>query len=44
MKISPVETDIFHVDRRMDGLTDSQEDMKKLRVTFHNFAKVPTNM
>jgi len=44
MKISPVGADIFHADRWTDGLIDSQTDIKKPTVTFHNFVKVPQNM
>jgi len=39
MKICPVETELFQVDRH----TDRQTDMVKPIVTFHNFANVPTN-
>ena len=34
MKIFPVEAELFHV----DGRTDRQTDMTKLKVAFQNFA------
>jgi hypothetical protein len=37
MKICPVGAELFHV----DGRTVKQTDMKKLRVTFRNFANAP---
>jgi hypothetical protein len=36
MKIHPMGSELFHVDR--------QTDMTKLVVTFHNFADVPKNL
>ena len=39
MKIRPVRTELFHVDRQTDG----QTDMKKLIVTCRNFEKSPRN-
>jgi hypothetical protein len=39
MKIHPVEAELFHADRRTDGWTY----MRKLKVTFRNFANVPKN-
>jgi hypothetical protein len=39
MKILPVETELFHADRRTDGWTD----MTKLIVPFRNFVNAPKN-
>jgi len=37
IKVCPVEAELFHADRQMEGCTD----MMKLIVTFHNFANAP---
>jgi len=39
MKIPPVESEIFHADRR----TDRQSDVTKLIFALRNLANVPTN-
>ena len=39
MKISPVEAQLFHADTHKDGRTDRQENITKLIVAFHSFAK-----
>jgi len=39
MKVCPVEADLFHADEQ----TDTQTDMTKLVVAFHNFANMPKN-
>jgi len=39
MKICPVGAELFHVDRRIDGHTNTM----KLMVTFRNFANAPKN-
>ena len=41
MKIRPVGAELFHADRRTEGV-DGQTDMTKL-VAFHNFANAPKN-
>ena len=38
MKISPVGTELFHVDRRTEGRTDRQTNVTTLIVTFHSSA------
>jgi hypothetical protein len=39
MKIRPVESELFHADRRSDGRTD----ITKLIAAFRNFANAPKN-
>jgi hypothetical protein len=39
----PVETDLFHTDRRSDRQIDRRTDMTKLIVDFRNFANTPKN-
>jgi len=39
MKNRPVGAELFHADERTDRQTDRQTDMRKLIVTFRNFAK-----
>ena len=41
MKIRPGGAEFFHAERRMDGRTNGQTDMKKLIIAFPNFAKAP---
>jgi hypothetical protein len=43
MKIGSVGTELFHVDRWMDGRTDGRTDMTNLIDAFPNFANVPKN-
>jgi Fe-S-cluster formation regulator IscX/YfhJ len=47
MKIRPVGAELFHADgqthRQAEGRTVRQTDMKKLIVTFRNFANAPKN-
>lgn len=43
MKIHLVETDLFHVDGRMDRQTDGRKDITQLRVAFRNVANAPKN-
>jgi len=41
MKIRPVEAQLSHAHRRKAGETEGQTDIKKLIVTFLNFAHSP---
>ena len=48
MKIRPVESELFHTDRRTDGRTDGRTEeqtaMTRLRVAFRNFPNTPKNL
>jgi len=44
MKIPPVETELFHAARRVNGQTDGQTDMTKVIVAFRNFANAPKRL
>jgi hypothetical protein len=43
MEICPMGAKLFHVDRWMDGWTNTHTDTMKLIVIFCNFANMPKN-
>jgi len=43
MKIRPLQSELFHADRRTDGRMEGRTGMTKLIVAFLNFANTPKN-